>query len=275
VKESKQTTTFDEGLTAQVRGDFGAAIAIFEHVIEDHPTNAAAYHQLGRCHMRLGDLAKAIENLEAAVRLGPERIPARLDLGTLYLATNHMLKAKRQFRQALTRNKSNVKAITGVGIVRYYEEKFDKAKATLRHACTLNPTNLACHYYLAKIHRKLKNIEDMRKEALRSAAICRDLIRVRTEMPEAYFFLAETFRFQRDYRPALQNYLIARDFSPESVMHFFAFGLHYTRVDNYLGIARCYEKLGEHSYARYFGQVTLKIDANNAEAARFASLEDD
>ena len=79
---------------------------------------------------------------------------------------------------------------------------------------------------------------------------------------------------QQEYRLALQNYLIARDFSPEGIMHFFAFGMHYTLVDNYLGIARCYVKLGENRYARYFGQLTLSIDADNKGAKEFASLGD-
>lgn len=270
----KNTPSFDEGLTAQVRGDFGLAIAIFERVIEDHPANAAAYHQLGRCHMRLGMLDKAVENLATAVGLGPDRVPARLDLGMLYLATGNISKAKTQFRAVLSRTDSNVKGMTGLGITHYHEKDFGKAIARLQQACTLNPSNFAGHYYLARIHRALKNTAGLREEALKAAAVCRDLIRVRTEMPEGYFFLAQTFMLQKEYRPALQNFLVARDFSRTGAMHFFAFGLHYTLVDNYMGIARCYRQMGENRYARYFGQLTLKIDADNEEAKQFASIRD-
>jgi hypothetical protein len=96
---------------------------------------------------------------------------------------------------------------------------------------------------------------------------------VRPEQPEGYYFLAQSYVLQEETRAALQNYLIAKDFSPDGAMHFFAFGLHYTRVDNYLGIARCYEELGEMEYARYFGQMTLRLEAGNDEAKRFVSLE--
>ena len=257
-----------------MRGDFNAAIAIFDRVIEEHPANAAAYHQAGRCHMRLGVIDKAIENLETAVRLGPDRVPARLDLGMLYMAIDNIPKAKAQFLQVLSRNGSNVKAITGIGIVHFYEKDNGKAVARLQEACALNPSNFACHFYLAKIHLALKNTGGMHEEALKAAAICRDVIRVRTELPEGYFFLAETFTLQKEYRLALQNYLIAKDFSPEGIRHFFAFGMHYTLVDNYMGIARCYVKLGEHRYARYFGQLTLSIDTDNKEAEKFAALGD-
>lgn len=270
----KKMPSFDDGLTAQVRGDFDSAIAIFERVIEEHPANAAAHHQLGRCHMRLGTLDKAVEDLEAAVGLGPDRVPARLDLGMLYLAAGNVVKAKTQYLGALSRNNSNVKGMTGLGIVHYHEKDFGKAISRLQEACTLNPSNFAGHYYLARIHRVLKNASGVEEEALKASAVCRDLIRVRTEMPEGYFFLAETFVLQKEYRPALQNYLIARDFSPEGTMHFFAFGLHYALVDNYMGIARCYRQAGENRYARYFGQLTLKIDSDNEEAKQFASIKD-
>ncbi len=270
----ENTPSFDEGLTAQVRGDFDSAIAIFERVIEEHPANAAAHHQLGRCHMRRGALEKAVDNLETAVELGPDRVPTRLDLGMLYLATNDVARAKAQFLNVLSRNNSNVKGITGLGVVHYHENDIGKAIARLQEACTLNPSNFAGHYYLAKIHGGLKNTAGVQEEALKAAAICRDLIRVRTELPEGYFFLAETFMLQKEYRPALQNFLTARNFSPEGARHFFAFGLHYTLVDNYMGIARCYRQTGESRYARYFGQLTLKIDSDNEEAQQFASLKD-
>jgi hypothetical protein len=43
-------------------------------------------------------------------------------------------------------------------------------------------------------------------------------------------------------------------------------------MDLYLGIARCYKQLGENRYARYFGQLILKMDPNNGEAKQFASV---
>ena len=101
MNKSGKAPSFDEGLTAQVRGDFDSAIAIFEQVIEAVPTSTAAYHQLGRCHMKLGAFAKAIKDIETAVRLGPDRVAARLDLGMLYLATGTVPKAKAQFMRAL------------------------------------------------------------------------------------------------------------------------------------------------------------------------------
>jgi anaphase-promoting complex subunit 3 len=273
-ERSGKVVSFDEGLTAQMRGEFDAAIAIFKRVIDEHPANAASYHQLGRCHMKLGAFDEAIKCLGTAVRLGPDRIAARLDLGMLYLAAGDVPKAKSQFLRALSRNDSNVKAMAGLGIVHYHEGDLGKAISQFQDACGLNPSNFACHFYLAKVHQALNNPAGMREEALKSAAICHGLIRMRSEKPEGYFFLAETFVVRQEMKAALQNYLIAKDFSPKDALNFFAFGLHYTLVENYLGIARCYEKLGENEYARYFGQLTLKLDSGNEEANRFASIGD-
>lgn len=271
---SDKKLTFDDGLTAQMKGDVGTAISIFRQVIEEHPANAAAHHQIGRCYMKLGEFVRAIQSLEATVRLGPDRIAARLDLGTLYLVVGAVAKAKAQFLRALALNNSNVKAMTGLGIVYYHEKDYGKAISQLQDSCGLNPSSFACHFYLAKIHKALDNAAGVQEETLKSAAICQSLIRARSEQPEGYFFLAETFMLQGDYRPALQNYLIAKDFSSNDITHFFAFGLHYSLIDLYLGIARCYKRLGENRYARYFGQLMVKMDPNNEEARQFASIED-
>jgi len=270
--ESGEAASFDEGLTAQMRGAFDSAIAIFKRVAEEHPTSAAAYHQMGRCHMKLGAFDEAIKCLGTAVRLGPDRTAARLDMGMLYLVAGDIQKAKAQFLRALSRSDSNVKAMAGLGIVHYHEGDFGKAISQFQDACELNPSSFACHFYLAKVHKALKNPAGVREEALKSAAICQGLIRMRSERPEGYFFLAETFVLQQETRAALQNYLIAKDFSPDGARHFFAFGLHYALAENYLGIARCYEDLGESEYARYFGQLTLKLNSDNEEARRFASI---
>jgi tetratricopeptide (TPR) repeat protein len=274
MNEASEGTKYDEGLTAHMRGDFDEAIAIFESVVAEHPTSAAAYHQMGRCYMKLGDFKMAIKNLETAVRIGPDRTAARLDLGMLYITVDEISKAKAQFIRALSRRESNVKVLASLGIVHFIEKDYGKAISQFQDAIELNPANFACHFYLAKLHQALKNPAGVQEEALKSAAICQGLIRVRSEQPEGYYFLAETYVLQNEMRTALQNYLIARDFSPENAMHFFAFGLHYTRVDNYLAIARCYKDLEEKEYARYFGQLTLKIDSDNEEAQQFALLED-
>ena len=56
-------------------------------------------------------------------------------------------------------------------------------------------------------------------------------------------------------------------------MHFFVLALHYTLMDNYLGIAHCYKLLGEDRYARYFAELMLTIDADNEEARNLAAIE--
>ena len=274
MNESNEAVSYDAGLTAHIRGDFETAISIFERVVEESPTSAAAYHQMGRCHMKMGAFDAAVTCLETAVRLGPDRVAARLDLGSLYLAAGDVSGAKAQFLRALSRGASNVKALICLGMVYYRERDFGKAIAQFRDACELNPANFAGRFYLAKVHGELKNPAGANEEALKSAAICQEMFRMRSEQPEGYFFLAETHVLRGQTRAALQNYLIAMDFSPDDTMHFFAFGLHYTRVDNYLAIARCYETLGEREYARYFGKMTLKLDSGNKEAERFATLID-
>jgi cytochrome c-type biogenesis protein CcmH/NrfG len=270
MSESPKTPTFDEGITAQMKGDLEGAIAIFQQVIEQHPANAGAHHQLGRCFMKRGEFDKAIQSLEITIRIGPDRIAARLDLGTLYLAVKETSKAKAQFLKALSLSRSNVKALSGLGIVHYYEKDYGKAIAQFQEASTLNPANFASHLYLAKIYKTLGNASGIMEEALKAAAICHSLIKARPEQPEGYFFLGETFVLQEEYKAALQNYLIARDFSPKEAINFFAFGLYYSLIDNYLGIARCYKILGEKTYARYFVQLVLKLDPSNEDAKGFS-----
>ena len=74
MKTPKDTPSFDEGLTAQMRGDLESAITIFERVIEERPKDPSAYHQVGRCHMKRGAFEKVLQFTEAKILELVERI---------------------------------------------------------------------------------------------------------------------------------------------------------------------------------------------------------
>ena len=55
---------YDEGLTASMKGDMARAVQCFEKAVRLDNTFAAAYHQLGKCYLRLGQAQQAIDLLQ-------------------------------------------------------------------------------------------------------------------------------------------------------------------------------------------------------------------
>mgnify|MGYP001595381879 FL=1 len=90
---------YDDGLTASKKGDLAKAIDCFERAIRLDSTYAVAYHQLGKCYMRLGQAQRAVDILMQVVRKRPNLGPARLDLGVALLAAGNTRGARKEFEQ--------------------------------------------------------------------------------------------------------------------------------------------------------------------------------
>lgn len=77
---SAQTAFFEEGNRLYQEGDFAAAAARYESVLESGYEAPSIYYNLGNARFRLGELAHAVVAYERAVRLDPGNDDVRANL---------------------------------------------------------------------------------------------------------------------------------------------------------------------------------------------------
>jgi len=91
VREDPQ---YVEGVDAVKRGDYPAAIRLFEAVVAKDDRNANAYNWLAYSTRKNGDAAKAIPIYEKALAIDPKHRGAHEYIGEAYLVLGDLPKAK-------------------------------------------------------------------------------------------------------------------------------------------------------------------------------------
>jgi tetratricopeptide (TPR) repeat protein len=90
----QEDPTYVEGVSAVKRGDYAAAIRLFEAVVARDDRNANAYNWLAYSTRRSGDPAKSIPIYEKALAIDPKHRGEHEYIGEAFLALGDLPKAK-------------------------------------------------------------------------------------------------------------------------------------------------------------------------------------
>lgn len=90
----QEDPTYVEGVNAVKRGNYAAAIPLFEAVIAKDDRNANAYNWLAYSTRQSGDAAKAIPIYQKALAIDPKHRGAHEYIGEAYLVLGDLPKAK-------------------------------------------------------------------------------------------------------------------------------------------------------------------------------------
>jgi tetratricopeptide (TPR) repeat protein len=90
----KEDPVYAQGVAAVKRGNYAAAIPLFEAVIAKDDRNADAYNWLAYSTRKSGDAAKAIPIYEKALAIDPKHRGAHEYIGEAYLVLGDLPKAK-------------------------------------------------------------------------------------------------------------------------------------------------------------------------------------
>ena len=85
---------YDDGVRAVKRGDYSAAIRLFEAVTARDAQNADAFNWLAYSTRKNGDAARSIPIYERALAIDPKHRGAHEYIGEAYLLTNNLSKAE-------------------------------------------------------------------------------------------------------------------------------------------------------------------------------------
>lgn len=96
-----EDATIKRGKAFLETGDTAAAIQQFETALQQNPSNAEAYYQLGLVYEGLGDTTQASNAFGSAAKLAPKRAEITLALGRVYWHNNDRSLALVQFQGLL------------------------------------------------------------------------------------------------------------------------------------------------------------------------------
>jgi tetratricopeptide (TPR) repeat protein len=83
IAENSYLQRFQQANQLYEKGQFAAAIPMYESLVQEHQQNAALYYNLGNAYYRTQAMGKAIANYERALRLDPRDSEIRQNLAFL------------------------------------------------------------------------------------------------------------------------------------------------------------------------------------------------
>lgn len=266
---------YDDGLTASKKGDLIKAIDCFEHAIRLDNAYAVAYHQLGKCYLRLGQAQRAVDILTQVIRKRPNLGPARLDLGYALLAAGNTRSAFKEFEQLYALDPSNARALLGLAQCAFNEGDWQSALGQARGALVTGGQNFAA-LYLAGRAAKLAGDDAMAKESLDAAErVLQKSIEIHPDQPESHFLRGEVCFARGELASALEHYRAAEDRTDAKALDkvYIAFGENFTQLDIWAKLGLCYQRLGKVERAAEMGKRILARDANHKLGKALAELD--
>jgi tetratricopeptide (TPR) repeat protein len=106
------TQAFEEGQSAQERGDFNGAVRLYTNAVNAEPALFQAYYQRATAYLSLGKDREAEADLKKVLEIKPDFARAHRALGQIYLDTGKTVEAINSFAKALELDAS----LTGVRI---------------------------------------------------------------------------------------------------------------------------------------------------------------
>lgn len=250
---------YDDGLTASMKGDMARAIQCFERAIRLDNSYAVAYHQLGKCYLRMGHAARAVELLKQVVAKKPQLQPARLDLGYALLAIGDTREARKQFEYIYSADPSNARAQLGLAHVSFNEGDWQGAVMQARAALASGGQNFAALYLLGRA-AKLAGDPVLAKESLDAAEkVIQKSVELNPDQPEGHFLRGETCFARDQLASALEHFRAADDRidSQNADRLYGAFGENFTQIDIWAKLGLCYQRLGKLDRAKEMGARIL------------------
>jgi len=253
---------YDEGLTASMKGAIPQAIAHFERAIQLDNSFASAYHQLGKCYLRLGNPKKAMAFLEQVVAAKPKQVPARVDLAYALLDLKRTEEARNAFASVTAEKPDNGRAQLGLAYCAFHEGQWDSAATLAQTAVNVGGANFAALFLLGRATR-LAGWPDMAVEHFKRADVLLEKsIETSPDQPEGYYLRGELHFVQEEFVKALDNYRAAED-RAEPEQHYAAYGEHFGRIDILAKRGLCLQRLGRVEAAQKAGAQILQIDPEN------------
>jgi tetratricopeptide (TPR) repeat protein len=247
---------YDEGLTASMKGAVREAIQHFERAIQMDPSYFPAYHQLAKCHLRLGDTKRAVGMLRQVALARPAMLAVRVDLGLALIDLRKTEEARQVLAEVLRTKPDHARAQLGLAQCAYLEGKWEEAMWLAESVANQGTPSFAALLVLGRSASRLNRV-DVSAAALEQAdRLIQQFIENSPDQPEGYYLRGEVQFSQEVYAKALEFYQAAMQRAKPDT-HYAAYGEHFSALDILGRQGLCYQKLGATDQARVAGERLL------------------
>ena len=250
---------YDDGVTASMKGDVKRAARCFEQAIKKDSSFVVAYHQLGKCYLRMGATKRAVALLHRVVEHMPNKAPFRLDLGHAYLAAGEYERAREQFQQLLGVESSRARGHLGLAQVCFATGRFEEAVRNAQMAIDLGGANFGALFILGKAGTIAKDAAVASEALERADALIEKSLELNPDQVEGYYLRGEVLFARTQYSSALEQYRAAADRARKDA-YYSAFGENFRFVDILAKMGLCYQHLGRAERAQELGAEVLALD---------------
>ena len=182
------------------------SVGLLEELIQNDPSNATLYHNLGLNYKEMGDTSRAIYHFQTAIEHDPRDQESMLYIANLYAAQKNKI-ALEYYNSAIKINPKNTDAFFGRAVMYQKMGVFNRALIDYRRAIDINPSYDKAYFNVGYLNFETKNY----KEAIRNWDIA---IRMNNQYAAAYYMKGLCLEIQGNKREALDNYELALEADP-------------------------------------------------------------
>lgn len=250
---------YDEGFTASMKGELERAIRHFEEAIRLDNTMSSAYHQLGKCYIRVGNKKMAIKLLTQVVAKRPSQNQPRIDLGLALLSVGHTEDARKEFNTILDREPDNAKAMLGLGHAQFQEGHWNEAMSMAQNVLAVSVANFAVLYLLGRAARLAGNTTLAESSLTKAERLMEKSLELNPNHTESLYLRGEVCFAREKFPSALEHYRNAQEHTDDA-RAYSAYGENFTMTDVLAKQGLCLQRMGEKERAREIGQRVLELD---------------
>lgn len=118
--------SFDQAMQYKDNEQFKAAIACFEEIVGQSPTDINAFFQLGYCYLAIGEKEKAINAFETVLACDPTSIPTKYNLAYTYKTFGDIDKAIELYQEVIELDPNYDQAHLAIGFAYITHGDFEK-----------------------------------------------------------------------------------------------------------------------------------------------------
>jgi YaiO family outer membrane protein len=146
-----RAVTPEEAFSAKKSGDYPRAIALYETLLAQEPTNPEYYFQLGTAQGWAGRNADALLTLERGLALAPAHTDLRLAYGRVLAWSGNLTRAESVIQALVAEQPKNPGALGLLGVIQGFEKHYPEAIGSLEQALLLAPTDSELRLNLGRV----------------------------------------------------------------------------------------------------------------------------